>query len=238
MDDQTLSSLRAALAASPDNKKLFVVVLGALVEKGDAAEARKVLDAAPSIETSDPGERLVIARVLFGSGDPQRALAFCDGDDAEALLIRARVLAELGRKEDARQTYEKAVALNPTVEDVALRTLIDARSVESPDGSRRLKVISNDDTSDARRSLFLGLWWRMNTWLGEIGSRRAIVVLLFAYTTQRLLSIYAHGHGMKMTGEIIQYTWLAICAYSWVGPGMFARAVKRELESVSIKNTF
>jgi SpoVK/Ycf46/Vps4 family AAA+-type ATPase len=61
-------------------------------------------------------------------------------------MVRARLFADLGRKEDARRAYGRAVELNPTTEDLGLRALIDARNVESADGSRRLKVISNDDT--------------------------------------------------------------------------------------------
>ena len=146
MDDQTLASLKAALEASPENTKLFAVVVRALLDRGDAAEARRLVDAAPVDRFSGAEDRLLVARVYQRTGDPERALPFADSDEPEALMVRARVLADLGRRDEAKRAYERAVERNPTTEDMSLRALIDARSVETPDGSRRLKVISNDDT--------------------------------------------------------------------------------------------
>jgi transitional endoplasmic reticulum ATPase len=145
MDDQTLASLKAALEASPENTKLFAVVVRALLDRGDSAEARRLVGAAP-VDRFSGDDRLLVARVYQRTGEPERALPFADADDPEALIVRARVLADLGRRDEAKRAYERAVDRNPTTEDMSLRALIEARSVEAPDGSRRLKVISNDDT--------------------------------------------------------------------------------------------
>ena len=36
----------------------------------------------------------------------------------------------------------------------------------------------------------------------------------------------------------LQVAWLGICVYTWVGPGLFARYLKRELDSVALKPDF
>ena len=90
----------------------------------------------------------------------------------------------------------------------------------------------------ARRSPLLGLWWRYSTWMGELGSRRAILLLLAAFAGQRFAGIYAKANELTMTADIIQWTWLALCVYTWVGPALFTRAVKKELAEVRLADTF
>ncbi|MBX3130489.1 MAG: hypothetical protein KF718_27475 [Polyangiaceae bacterium] len=87
----------------------------------------------------------------------------------------------------------------------------------------------------ARQSLWLGLWWRYSAYMGGLGDRRQITVLICAFVFYRLLTSLAEQHGYPMMASGAQFGWLAICVYSWVGPGMFQRAVSRELERVSLR---
>ncbi|WNG42811.1 ATP-binding protein [Archangium minus] len=150
MDDTTLASLKAALAASPDNGPLRGLVLKAHLDRNEVKEARAILgDLAPDLFSES--DRLHAARALLQSGEPERALLFCTHHPAaEAALLSARALAALGRKEEARTAYQRAVALNPTLEDRDLlaqftSTVRDVQPAAS--GGPRLRVISNDDTS-------------------------------------------------------------------------------------------
>jgi SpoVK/Ycf46/Vps4 family AAA+-type ATPase len=150
MDDTTLASLKAALAASPDNAPLRGLVLKAHLDRNEVEEARAVLgDHAPDL-FSEP-DRLHAARALVQSGEPERALLFCAHHPApEAALLSARALAALGRKDEARAAYQRAVSLNPTLEDRDLLAQLTAtvRDVQpSASGGPRLRVISNDDTA-------------------------------------------------------------------------------------------
>lgn len=148
MDDATLASLRTALAASPRNIDLLAVVVGALIERGDAAEAaRLVRDAGPST-FERPEHRRAAARALFEASDPEAALDLTDAKDGETRMLRARVLHALGRPKEAVQAYRDAVAENPTLEDLDLKAQLGARVREvTPAGDRpRMRVISNDDT--------------------------------------------------------------------------------------------
>ncbi|WNG53480.1 ATP-binding protein [Archangium gephyra] len=150
MDDTTLASLKAALAASPDNAPLRGLVLKAHLERNEVPQARAILgDHAPEL-FSEP-DRLHAARTLFQTGEHERALLFCANHPApEAALLSARALAALGRKDEARSSYQRAVSLNPTLEDRDLLAQLTAsvRDVQpSAPGGPRLRVISNDDTS-------------------------------------------------------------------------------------------
>jgi ATP-dependent 26S proteasome regulatory subunit len=149
MDDTTLASLRSALAASPDNGPLLALVLRAHVARGELPAARETLGARPP-EALPPAERHVGAQVLLGTGDAGRALLFCDGGAPEAGVWAARAHLALGEPAPARAAYERAVAANPTLEDVDLRAQLHARVTEvapAAGGGPRLRVLSNDDTT-------------------------------------------------------------------------------------------
>jgi transitional endoplasmic reticulum ATPase len=174
MDDATLASLRAALAASPQNVDLLVVVLGALVERGDAAEAARLVREAGAPTFERPAHRRAAAEALLKAGDAQGALdlteagasaggavsgasaggAVSGADDGETLILKARALHALGRPKEAVQAYKDAVAQNPTLEDLDLKAQIGARVreiapvVAGPGARPKMRVISNDNTDE------------------------------------------------------------------------------------------
>ena len=148
MDDATLTSLQAALAASPDNGTLRALVLKALLDRNEVSQARTVLgNHAP--DAFPEADRLPAARVLLQSGEPERALHFGTAPSAEASLLSARALSTLGRKDEARTAYQRAIGLNPTLEDKDLLAELTAtvREVAPAPGGPRLRVIANDDTA-------------------------------------------------------------------------------------------
>ncbi len=151
MDDITFQALKTALAASPDNLDLLFVVVPELCERGDAPEAARRLREAGLGAVRTPAHRTAAARALFASGDHTDALGFADGIEGEALLLRARILSALGRREDAMAAYERAIALNPTLEDLDLKSALGARVREvrpATPGRPVVRVISNDDTDE------------------------------------------------------------------------------------------
>ena len=158
MDSTTLKSLSAALAASPENTTLRMVLVAGLLEVGEADEAAELLEpVAPDTLASD-GDRVTAAQACLAAGLPTRALRFADGEAAQLQLERARALLALDRKEDGLACYRRAVAANAALEDHELAQQLGATAPElhTDDGDRpRLRVVSNDDTGaeDLRRLL-------------------------------------------------------------------------------------
>ncbi|WP_394825276.1 AAA family ATPase [Pendulispora albinea] len=155
MDDDTLASLRVALAASPNNVELLVLVASALVDRDRAEEAAELVRDAGLDSFSRSGHRRAAARALFEAGDADAALGLIapgseSKEEAETLLLRARILHQLGRPKDAVKAYQAAVEANPTLEDLDLKAMLGARVREIPSGGDRpkMRVISsaNDDT--------------------------------------------------------------------------------------------
>lgn len=156
MDDITLLSLEAALAATPDNAALAFVLVRAYLDRGDAPKATVVLDRLGGETPLHPEHRCLAARAWLAAGNPERSLAAARGSEPEVTLARARALSALGRRDEAVAAYSEAVAKNPTLEDLDLKALLGSRQreVEKPDRPR-LRVIANDntDSSEVKRLL-------------------------------------------------------------------------------------
>lgn len=90
----------------------------------------------------------------------------------------------------------------------------------------------------ARQSQLLGLWWRYNSWMAELGSGRSIVVLLLAYAVYRVAGIALADAGHDAAQTLLSLAWLGIVGYSLAGPALFSRALKREVQEVRLSNHF
>jgi transitional endoplasmic reticulum ATPase len=147
MDDTTLASLRAALAQSPDNEQLLLVLLRAYLTRGEPDVAAGLLEQHRQPPAGEEGRELA-ARVWLASGKPQAVLPLTEAGPPALRVLRARALLALGREAEARASYAGAIADNPTLEDKALAAQLHARVPEavSEAGRPRLRVISNDDT--------------------------------------------------------------------------------------------
>jgi transitional endoplasmic reticulum ATPase len=178
MDQNTLDSLRAALAASPENLPLLKVLMGAYLERDEPETAVTLLAARTPAELSGAEERLLAARACLAAGHPERALGFAVGDAAEAKMLQARCLLALERNADGLRCYDAAVAANPTLESPALRDRLLAvvRTFPARDGRERrgdrgdaaadreegagdrtprLRVIANDETLSHETDRFM-----------------------------------------------------------------------------------
>jgi transitional endoplasmic reticulum ATPase len=150
VDDSTLVSLEAALAASPDNLQLRLVLLETSVQRGDVQRGLRLLEAlAPTGHLPDP-IRLTAARLCLVAEQFERALEFIAPLlDADAQILRTHALVALGRLEEARASYRSALARNATLENRVLEAALhqggDPPS-QSVDG--RLRIVASDDTDD------------------------------------------------------------------------------------------
>lgn len=154
MDEKTLTSLRAALEASPENRELRFVLAGAYLERDEAEAAHELVrELEPGAEAA-PESRHLAARICLAKGDAGTALAWIGGDEEPgALLLKARAHLALEERDEGLSCYQSAVKRNPALEDMALHDQLRStvrtfpRRVDGDGGGRpQLRVISNDDT--------------------------------------------------------------------------------------------
>jgi len=121
-----LDALRHALAASPENVPLLLMVAKLEEDQFSIAEARQLLDRILILEPSNREALLAIARLLDFSGEASQAIVrledLCSRDPnyAAAWLLRARLTLDEGEPARARQYYDKAVEIDRSQADDAL----------------------------------------------------------------------------------------------------------------------
>jgi SpoVK/Ycf46/Vps4 family AAA+-type ATPase len=148
MSEQLIANLLAALRQSPDNVELRMVVLKMLLEHGPAAEIEPIVAPLTPARLASAADRRTAANAHRRAGQAAAALGFLELDtEPETLLLRARVLLELGRHEDGRVAYAAAIAANAALEDADLRRSLSSNvRAFNREGQPALKVIANDDT--------------------------------------------------------------------------------------------
>lgn len=215
-------SFRAVLEMEPgraENHRRLGVLLGTV---GRRKEAEAALVRALELEPSDPENHAALGRLRLRAGGlaeaerlAREALTLSPSDPG-ALVLMGSVLLRKGNVESAREHALWAIRNDPNDRDaLALMASI-----------------------QARRSWHLGLWWRYNVWCSEVGSRNAALVLLGAFIAYRFLTQLLRDFDHQQGASLVSLAWLAVCAYSWVGPGIFRRELQKELETVRLRKDF
>ena len=172
-----LDALRIALAASPENVPLMLMIAKLEEDRFAVAEARALFDRVLAI---DPGNRealLGIARLLDFTGSGSEAMVRLEDlctripDFAAAWLLRARISLEEGEASKARQFYDRAVELDRSqADDALLEEILHAggskHGVMTSTGE--IHDFEDDDESpfeglDAAAALDLGIDFRVKT---------------------------------------------------------------------------
>ena len=139
-----------------------------------------------------------------------------EASNVDGLIAMGEVLLRQGNIEEAR---EHAIW--------ALR--------QAPDNRQALTLMAG---IKARKNPVLGLWWRYNTWMSNVGSTRSILILLCAYIIYRLAAMIAGDVGREGLSSIINIVWLGIVIYTFIGPAMFEKSLKKELADVRLREGF
>jgi SpoVK/Ycf46/Vps4 family AAA+-type ATPase len=185
-----LEALKIALAASPDNIPLLLMVAKLEEDQFSLAESRKYLDRVLALQPAHREALLGIARLLDFSGESSEAMvrleALCTShsDYAEAWLLRARVAIEEGDAAHAREFYDKAVALDRScADDELMQQILKAggtkRTVLGAAGTLHEQDDDDDaafDGLDAAAALDLGVEFRIRTDLkfGDVGGMEKV----------------------------------------------------------------
>ena len=143
MDRDTLKALQTALEVSPENVALRLTLLRAAAELGETELALASLDPLSPDQLEKIEDRLFVAEFLSEEGSAEAALDWIFGSEApEADLLRARLLMDLGREEEAQEVYTRAITGNPALQDRGLEDLMERRVVRFPSGSRTTEAVA------------------------------------------------------------------------------------------------
>lgn len=118
-----LESLKAALAASPDNVPLLLLVAKAYEDEFELADARAAYDHVLSLEPGNTDAMVRIAHLIDLEGRTSEAVLRVETvtqqspDCAAAWILLARLQLKEGDGKDARASYDRAVSLDANLEN-------------------------------------------------------------------------------------------------------------------------
>ena len=121
-----IDSLKAALAVSPENVPLLLMLAQAQMESFALDDARATFDRVIAQEPNHPEARVGIAQVLDLNGRNSEAILRIEQvcaespDYAPAWLLRAKLSLNEGNKEEAYDSYQRAVRGDAALADPAL----------------------------------------------------------------------------------------------------------------------
>lgn len=133
-----IDSLKQALAHSPDNVPLILLLGRTYLDGFHLAEARHLFDQALALDPANAEARLAIAQILDLNGKTSEAILRLEHLCAEspqfgsAWILRAKMALNEGDPGAARSHYDRATALDPALADDAL-----IRRIEQAGGRRQ-----------------------------------------------------------------------------------------------------
>ena len=134
-----LDPLRQAVAVSPENLPLLLLLAQSCLDEWSLDEARGVFERVLRLDPTRPEAKAGVARVLHLSGKTSEAVVRAEALIAEhpgyapAHLLLARLYAGEGNRAAGRACYEKALALDPTLRDPGMEKELGSRGPK--DGS-------------------------------------------------------------------------------------------------------
>ncbi|MCP4687778.1 MAG: tetratricopeptide repeat protein, partial [Desulfobacterales bacterium] len=189
---------------------------------GRAAAVAGLLDRALALDPDSPRVKTAIGQERLDRGKTAEAEAMAREvleeypEHEDALTLMGCVCLRRGDLEGAREHAIWALRQNPTDHDVL----------------HLLAAIK------ARKSKLLGLWWCYHAWISELGQSRAILVLLGAFIVYRVAGIHLDQNDHTGMAGLLHALWLGVCIYTWVGPGLFRKSLKKETDGVLLNEDF
>jgi tetratricopeptide (TPR) repeat protein len=220
---QAETHLRRCIAHEPGRAEYWRTLADLNNLWGRDNEVLPMLEKAREMDPDDPDIWADMARYhFFHKGDTALAEQYAQNalqlqaDHLNGLVIMGFVLLHRGNIDAAREHALWALRQNP-VDEFALSLFCSIK---------------------ARKSLFLGLWWRLNKFIGAGTVARMMLILIGSYAVYRFAVMLLGDYGHTDLQAALQIAWLGLCVYSWVGPQIFTRQLQKELQSVKLDSRY
>ena len=210
--------LHAALALDPGNPSILRALAQLYNLWGRRREVLPLLEKARDSDPDDADTWAALAEHSRDQRDFKQAESFArraleiEPENADALLTMGYLLLERNETQEARE-HALLVLQNNAVHEGAIQLL---------------------GAVKARQSLLLGLWWRFNSFFGGGSMTRRVVLLIGIYLVYRASMIALDDFGHRQAGTFAQFAWLGFCVYTWVGPAIFQKQLRKELAPAGV----
>jgi Tfp pilus assembly protein PilF len=242
-----------ALTREPELVEAHVAMASVLVARRKWRQAEAHLETALALDPTSTAVLSTRAALYAQSGreaaalaDLERALAL-EPDDADLLAQLAALHLARGDLDEAERAAREAMERQATPVAIEVLGYVALRRGDAEVARQQVAWLLNDYPAHqgaltllasikARESKLLGLWWRYNVWMQDLGNTRSILVLIGAFAVYRAGTILLEDTPNAVLVPAIQLAWLAAVAYSWAGPSLFRAMLDKELEKVSLRD--
>ncbi len=141
-----LDPLRQAVAVSPENVPLLLLLAQSCLDEWSIDEARALFERVQRLDPARPEAKVGVARVLHLTGKTSEAVVRIESlladvpGFAPAHLLLARLHAGEGNRSAAQACYDQALALDPTLRDAGLEKELTGRGHAEPPRAEPEKV--------------------------------------------------------------------------------------------------
>jgi tetratricopeptide (TPR) repeat protein len=220
--DEAWEHCELALHTDSTDVDVYVLAAGIRDLRGEISEARALLVSALELEPAHAGALTRFARLELDAHRYEEAARYIDEalrarpDDLDAHVVAGFI--DLVRGDDAGAEGHARFALTQDATD--------------RDALQLWAAIK------ARRSWTLGLWWRLNAWVSLRSEGGQIALLIGSFVVVQIAIILAAAADLPLVEKVLEWGWLAFCAYTWIAPGLFKRMLERDLGSVVLDPEF
>jgi transitional endoplasmic reticulum ATPase len=214
----SLESLRQAVAVSPDNVPLLLLLGQACLDEFSPDEARQAYEGALAKEPHHFEANLGLVRALFMTGKTSeaavRAEALAAGHPRESAvhLLLSRILASEGNRDQARMHYEKALTLKGLPDTALEKELFDSAPSAVPEPAKAVHTDEgwgSEDEDDEEMEKIpdgLGEFERPKITFQDVGGMEAVkeeirMKILYPLQNAELFKTY----GKTIGGGVLLY---------------------------------
>jgi tetratricopeptide (TPR) repeat protein len=214
--------LQAAIALQPYNAVWLRELSRLYSLSGKQTQVMPLLERARELDPEDPDTWAALSsayreqRNFVQAEENARRGLEIDPENTQALLAMGYLLLRQDKVEEARE-HAVLVLNNNASNEEAIYLLAQVK---------------------ARKSLFLGLWWKFNSFIDSGSMARRVMWLVVLFLVYRIVVIAANGNGSPQVAQLVRYLWLGFCIYTWIGPALFRKQLQQELNPVRLNSKY
>jgi tetratricopeptide (TPR) repeat protein len=247
---------RLAIGLDPDSAVAHYAAAIVALAQRDFARAEEHFGRAIALQPEHTHSLLGLARLYQLWNRPQEALPLLEKarelapDDADTWAALADYYKSQRDFDRAERFAREGLKLNPENTDalLAMGEVLLQRGDTAGAREHALLVLRHNANHEggihllsavkAHESPVLGLWWRFNAFFGGGSIMRRVVMLLGIYLAYRVGVLVVGDLGYPGLQGVLALAWIGFCIYTWVGPALFQKQLKRELEPATLDSKY